>query len=61
MANFLFAMDNTVAANIQPAVVNDFASLDRLTWLPVAFFASSWGTNFLWYTIDLRKSLGFSY
>lgn len=49
MANFLFAMDNTVAANIQPAVVKAFHSLDKLVWLPVAFFASSWGTNFLWY------------
>jgi len=49
MANFLFATDNTIAAKIQPAVVNDFKSLDKLAWLPVAFLASSWGTNLLWY------------
>jgi len=55
MANFLFATDNTIAANIQPAVVKDFASLDKLVWLPVAFFMSSWGTDLLWYAIDMRK------
>ncbi|KAI9705762.1 MAG: hypothetical protein M1820_005010 [Bogoriella megaspora] len=49
MANFLFAIDNTVAANVQPAVVKAFSSLDKLAWLPIAFFASSWGTNLLWY------------
>ncbi|CRG86687.1 hypothetical protein PISL3812_03697 [Talaromyces islandicus] len=46
-ANFLFATDNTIAANIQPAVVQSFSSLDKLAWLTVAFFASSWGTNLL--------------
>ena len=51
MANFLFATDNTIAANIQPAVVRAFGSLDKLAWLPVAFFASSWGTCFLWYVL----------
>lgn len=56
MANFLFATDNTIAANIQPAVVKDFASLDKLAWLPIAFFASSWGTNLLWYTIDMHEN-----
>ena len=55
MANFLFATDNTIAANIQPAVVKDFASLDKLAWLPIGFFASSWSTNLLWYPIDIRK------
>lgn len=55
LANFLFATDNTIAANIQPAVVKDFASLDKLAWLPIAFLASSWGTNLLWYTITMRQ------
>lgn len=55
MANFLFATDNTIAANIQPAVVTDFNSLDKLAWLPVAFLASSWGTNLLWYDIYIQQ------
>ena len=61
MANFLFATDNTIAANIQPAVVKNFASLDKLAWLPIGFFAASWSTNLLWYTINMRKNLGRSY
>ncbi|KAL8943096.1 MAG: hypothetical protein Q9216_001296 [Gyalolechia sp. 2 TL-2023] len=56
MANFLFATDNTVAANIQPAVVQAFASLDKLVWLPVAFFMSSWGTDLLWGDVYARFS-----
>lgn len=48
MANFLFATDNTIAANIQPAVIKDFQSLNKLAWLGVAFLAASWGTNFFW-------------
>ena len=57
MANFLFATDNTIAANIQPEVVKDFASLDKLVWLPVAFFMTSWGTDLLWYAIDTCQRL----
>jgi hypothetical protein len=48
MANFLFATDNTIAVNVQPAVIRDFESLDELAWLAVAFLASCWGTNFFW-------------
>lgn len=51
MANFLFATDNTIAANIQPAVVKEFQSLDKLAWMGVAFLAASWGTNFFWYVV----------
>ncbi|AEO71468.1 uncharacterized protein THITE_124439 [Thermothielavioides terrestris NRRL 8126] len=56
MANFLFATDNTIAANIQPAVVKDFQSLNKLAWLGVAFLASSWGTNFFWGDLYARFS-----
>ncbi|KAK3936554.1 putative MFS drug efflux [Diplogelasinospora grovesii] len=56
MANFLFATDNTIAANVQPAVVKDFESLDKLAWLGVAFLASSWGTNFFWGDLYARFS-----
>ena len=48
MANFLFATDNTIAANIQPAVIQTFQSLNKLAWLGVAFMMSSWGTCFFW-------------
>lgn len=48
MANFLFATDDTIAANIQPAVIQTFQSLNKLAWLGVAFMMSSWGTCFFW-------------
>lgn len=46
MANFLFATDNTIAANVQPAVIQTFQPLNKLAWLGVAFMMSSWGTCF---------------
>jgi len=56
MANFLFATDNTIAANIQPAVIRQFESLDKLTWLGVAFLAACWGANFFWGDMYARFS-----
>ncbi|KAL2201529.1 major facilitator superfamily domain-containing protein [Corynascus similis CBS 632.67] len=56
MANFLFATDNTIAANIQPAVIRQFNSLDKLAWLGVAFLAACWGTNFFWGDMYARFS-----
>lgn len=57
MANFLFATDNTIAANIQPAVIKTFQSLNKLAWLGVAFMMSSWGTCFFWYVSRLTKCI----
>ncbi|KAF2969068.1 hypothetical protein GQX73_g4496 [Xylaria multiplex] len=45
---FLFALDNTIVADIQPAVVRDFQSVDKLTWLPVAFLLGAASSNLLW-------------
>lgn len=56
MANFLFATDNTIAANIQPAVIRQFESLDKLAWLGVAFLAACWGTSFFWGDMYARFS-----
>jgi MFS family permease len=57
MANFLFATDNTIAANIQPAVIRQFDyALDKLAWLGVAFLAACWGTNFFWGDLYARFS-----
>ncbi|KAI0465717.1 MFS drug efflux transporter [Xylaria cf. heliscus] len=45
---FLFALDNTIVADIQPAVIRDFQSVDKLTWLPVGFLLGASSTNLLW-------------
>ncbi|KAK0609540.1 MFS drug efflux transporter [Bombardia bombarda] len=47
-ASFLFSLDNTIVADVQPAVVRDFSSVDKLSWLPVAFLMGAASTNLLW-------------
>ncbi|KAF5855889.1 hypothetical protein ETB97_008281 [Aspergillus alliaceus] len=36
-AIFLYALDNTVVANIQPSIVGQFDAVDKLPWLSVGF------------------------
>ncbi|GKT41336.1 efflux pump DEP3 [Colletotrichum spaethianum] len=40
----LFALDNTIVANIQPAIVNDFGHLELLSWIGTGF---ALGTMFI--------------
>jgi MFS family permease len=42
---FLFALDNTIVADVQPAIVAEFHSVDKIEWLATAFFLSATGTN----------------
>ena len=37
---FLFALDNTIVADVQPAIVEEFQSVDKIQWLATAFFLS---------------------
>ncbi|KAI4264552.1 MAG: hypothetical protein L6R42_000355 [Xanthoria sp. 1 TBL-2021] len=36
-STFLFALDNTVVANIQPAIINEFGQIQDLPWVGVAY------------------------
>ncbi|PQE19585.1 Aurofusarin rubrofusarin efflux pump AFLT protein [Rutstroemia sp. NJR-2017a WRK4] len=36
-SHMLFALDNTIVANIQPAIIEKFNSADQVSWLSVAF------------------------
>lgn len=36
-STFLFALDNTIVADVQPAIVERFGSIDKLPWLSVSF------------------------
>jgi MFS family permease len=38
---FLFSLDNTIVADIQPAIVEDFQSVDQIAWLAAGFFLSA--------------------
>lgn len=45
---FLYALDATVVADIQPVIVKEFNSLENLTWLGVGFLLGATATNLLW-------------
>ena len=50
-STFLFSLDNTVVADVQPTIVRQFDSVDKLTWLSVGYLLGSTTTNLLWYAI----------
>ena len=45
---FLFGLDNTIVADIQPAIVSQFGSVNKLPWLSVAFLVSAASTTLFW-------------
>lgn len=47
-STFLFALDNTIVADIQPVIVTQFNSVAKLTWLSVAFLIGAASTNLIW-------------
>ncbi|KAG9232670.1 putative HC-toxin efflux carrier [Amylocarpus encephaloides] len=47
-STFLFALDNTIVAVIQPVIVLHFDSIGKLTWLSVAFLIGAASTNLIW-------------
>ncbi|KAA8649621.1 uncharacterized protein ATNIH1004_002292 [Aspergillus tanneri] len=40
-SHMLFALDNTIVANIQPAILNQFQEADQISWLSVGFSLTS--------------------
>ena len=49
-STFLFALDNTIVADVQPAIVERFGDVGKLPWLSVAFLVAAAGTNLVWYS-----------
>lgn len=45
---FLFALDNTIVADVQPAIVNEFHDVAMLPWLSVAFLLGAASTLLVW-------------
>lgn len=45
---FLFGLDNTIVADVQPAIVERFGAISKLPWLSVAFLVGAASTNLLW-------------
>ena len=48
ISTFLFALDNTIVADIQPAIVDRFGEVSKISWLAVAFLVAAIGTNLFW-------------
>jgi MFS family permease len=47
-SSFLFALDNTIVADIQPVIVTHFDAVSKLSWLSVAFLIGAAATNLVW-------------
>ncbi|KAI9859548.1 MAG: hypothetical protein M1824_003714 [Vezdaea acicularis] len=47
-STFLFALDNTIVADIQPAIIERFGDIGKLPWLSVAFLLGAVSTNLIW-------------
>jgi hypothetical protein len=45
---FLYALDNTVMANVRPSIIDTFGHIDMLTWLSVSYPMGEVGGNPLW-------------
>lgn len=48
---FLYALDNTVMANVRPSVIDTLGHIDMLTWLSVSYPMGEVGANPLWFVI----------
>ena len=45
---FLYALDNTIVANIQPTIVQDLGEIDKLPWISVSFAFAAASVQLLW-------------
>ncbi|PQE14166.1 Major facilitator superfamily domain general substrate transporter protein [Rutstroemia sp. NJR-2017a BVV2] len=47
-STFLYALDATVVADLQPVIVEEFGKIQDLSWLSVAFLLCATATNLIW-------------
>jgi hypothetical protein len=45
---FLFALDNTIVADVQPKIVDTLGEIEKLPWLSVAFALGAVSVNLIW-------------
>lgn len=46
---FLFSLDNTVVADVQPAIVGSLGDIEKLPWISVSFALGAVSVNLIWY------------
>ncbi|KAL5040885.1 hypothetical protein BDW71DRAFT_213607 [Aspergillus fruticulosus] len=47
-ALFLFALDNTIVANVQPDIIDTLGEIEKLPWISVAFAVGAIATDLPW-------------
>lgn len=47
-STFLYALDATVVADLQPVIVQELGGIEKIPWLSVAFLLSATATNLVW-------------
>ncbi|TEY29568.1 hypothetical protein BOTCAL_0941g00020 [Botryotinia calthae] len=45
---FLYALDNTIVADLQPVIITRFGEVQKLPWLSVSFLLGATATNLVW-------------
>jgi hypothetical protein len=50
---FLYALDNTIVATIQPTIINDLGHLEKLPWVSVAYQVTSVALDLTWYGLAM--------
>ncbi|KAJ5281644.1 hypothetical protein N7478_007016 [Penicillium angulare] len=54
---FLFALDNTIVADVQPKIINDLGEIEKLTWISVRFALSAVEVQLLWGKIYTQMNI----
>ena len=47
-STFLYALDGTIVAVLQPGFIEEFGHIENLSWLTVAFLLCATATNLAW-------------
>jgi hypothetical protein len=54
---FLFALDNTIVADVQPNIVYTLGEVEKLPWIAVSFALGCVSTNLIWYAPFVREPI----
>ena len=50
-STFLYALDNTVVANIRPSIIKSLGQIEKLPWISVAYAVGEVGSSPFWYIV----------
>lgn len=57
-STFLFTLDNTILANILPAIIKDLQQLNKLTWILAGYRLGQSCFNPIWYSRPISTVVG---